>query len=117
MKQCKAIACVVDPELVECFGRVIGNNDIVMIISPVNTNINHFLFHILSPYMKKCLCVSRESASYFCYPLMALYGLFSEHSIDHTVAEIGKRKMSIDYARPSCDRLGLTLSSRDLIYF
>jgi len=45
--------------------------------------------------MKKCLCVYPERASYFCYPLMALYGLFSEHSIDHTVAEIGKGKMSI----------------------
>ncbi|MCR4320075.1 MAG: hypothetical protein NUV74_07040, partial [Candidatus Brocadiaceae bacterium] len=72
------------------------NNDIVMIISPVNTDINHFLFHyIVSLHEKVFVCVPRESVRYFCYPLMALYGLFSEHSIDHTVAEIGKRKMSI----------------------
>jgi len=35
---------------------------------------------------------------------MALYGLFPEHSIDHTVAEIGKKKMSIVWIRSSCDR-------------
>ena len=47
----------------------------------------------------------------FLLPVDGLIWTFQEHSIDHTVAEIGTRKMSVVYARSSCDRVGETLSS------
>ncbi|MDG6005405.1 MAG: hypothetical protein E3K29_06095 [Candidatus Brocadia sp.] len=57
--------------------------------------------------------MSRKS-ELFLFPVDGLIWTFSEHSIDHTVAEIGTGKMSMVYGRPSCDRGGETLSSRAL---